>query len=220
MSQPTTETPVPLLHEIGGLYLEDHRHLIQMVLLWDIIHQLMAERGRSEFFVGGDLHVYHSQLPSGHECFLRGPNVFFVEHEPMRDRPWVDWPGLGAKPDLVVDLVYPWNVDRQRAVRKEIYADVARIPECFLYDFQTATLEGFRLDGAAYRPIEPDDQGRLHSEVLGVEVGVQHEVRLLAEADWLRLFYSDGRLVPSRAEAAEAELARLRALLDERNPTS
>lgn len=223
MSQPSTEAPVPLLHEIGGLHLEDHRHLIQMVLLWDIIHQLMAERGQTDFFVGGDLNVYHSLLRSGDDssaCFLRGPDIFFVEHEPRRDRPWVDWPGIGANPDLIIELVPPWNLKEERAVKKEIYASVGRTPECFLYDFDTLTLEGFRLDGTAYRPIEPDAKGRLHSEVLGVEIGVQHEVRLLAEADWLRLFYPDGRLVPSRAEAAEAELARLRALLEERSPQS
>jgi hypothetical protein len=44
-----------------------------------------------------------------------------------------------------------------------------------------------------------------------------------AEADWARLFRRDGSLLPTeaeaeraRAEAAEAELARLRALLDGR----
>jgi hypothetical protein len=79
----------------------------------------------------------------------------------------------------------------------------------------------------------PNGQGRLWSERLGVFVGLWHGIVDRREYDWVRLFRPDGSLVPTReeraeaaleqadaerqrAEAAEAELARLRALLAER----
>ena len=73
----------------------------------------------------------------------------------------------------------------------------------------------------------PDARGRLWSEQLGVSLGLWHGRWMRSEADWVRLFRSDGSLVPTpeeaereradaerqRAEQAEAELARLRASL-------
>lgn len=93
--------------------------------------------------------------------------------------------------------------------------------------------------GSAYRPLPLDGQGRLWSEQLGVFLGPWHGVYPPGEpgheADWVRLFRPDGNLVPTGEEAeqrradaerqradaerwsadtAEAELARLRALLE------
>jgi len=95
-------------------------------------------------------------------------------------------------------------------------------------------LEGFRLAGDRYRPIRPDRQGCLRSEVLGLDLGLWHGVQEDQKATWVRLFHPDGRLAPTvaeaerqraesecrRAEAAEAEVLRLRALLKERTGES
>ncbi|HWN40957.1 MAG TPA: hypothetical protein VNW71_01985, partial [Thermoanaerobaculia bacterium] len=75
--------------------------------------------------------------------------------------------------------------------------------------------------GGAYQPIQPDSQGRLRSDVLGADLGLWHGVQSRRyEKTWVRLFHPDGRMIPTpaeverqRAEAAEAETARLRALL-------
>jgi hypothetical protein len=82
--------------------------------------------------------------------------------------------------------------------------------------------------GNAYKPIAPDRQGRLRSAVLGLDLGLwEGGVRALesgeAEAGtWVRLFDPAGRLIPTlgeaesaRADAAEAEVKRLRSLLGE-----
>ncbi len=87
----------------------------------------------------------------------------------------------------------------------------------------------------------PDEKGRFWSGQLGVFLGPWHgTVGRCEDQDWVRLFRPDGSLVPTdkeqaeaakrqalaerqraeaerrRAEVAEAELARLRALLEER----
>lgn len=104
-----------------------------------------------------------------------------------------------------------------------------KTPEYYLYDLDTCVLEGFRLAGDLYQPIAATPQGRLPSEQLGVELGLWPGSRHGQNTTWARLFYPDGRLVPTEAEAArqlteaaealtaaaEAELARLRARLGE-----
>jgi hypothetical protein len=121
-----------------------------------------------------------------------------------------------------------------------LYAQVFRTREYFLFDSDNETLEGYRLAGNTYEPITPDPQGRLHSAVLGSDLGLWEGVVRAAESGeaeegtWVRLFDPAGRLVPTlgeaaetraaaesaradaeraRAEAAEAELKRLRSLL-------
>ena len=112
---------------------------------------------------------------------------------------------------------------------KELYARVFGTAEYVLYDPETRELEGWRLAQKFYRPIQPDESGRLWSERLGVFLGLWHDTVQRREDDWVRLFRSDGSLIPTeaeaerqqaraerqRAEAAEAENARLRALLEE-----
>jgi hypothetical protein len=97
-----------------------------------------------------------------------------------------------------------------------------------------------RLADRFYRPIPPDEQGRLWSEQLGVSFGLWYGALEGRTGEWVRLFRPDGSLVPTpeerakvehqraetehqraeaerqRAEAAEAEVARLRAALAER----
>ncbi|MFL6235436.1 MAG: hypothetical protein ACJ76N_20030 [Thermoanaerobaculia bacterium] len=80
-------------------------------------------------------------------------------------------------------------------------------------------MEGLRLADRFYQAIQPDENGRLWSEQLGVFVGLWHGAVETREYDWVRLFRPDGTLVPTpeEAEAAkDAEIARLRALLEER----
>ena len=168
-----------------------------------------------------------------------------VDPTPQREA-WVSWEEDGRLPDFILELLSPKTAKNDRTVKKELYARVFGTSEYFLYDPRSRTLEGFRLAApGAYRPLAPDAQGRLWSEQLGVSLGLWHGVWMTSEADWVRLFRPAGSLVPTREEAereqkeaqqrkaeaerqradaqrqraerAEAELARLRALLEERD---
>ena len=77
---------------------------------------------------------------------------------------------------------------------------------------------GFRLVGCAYQPRKPDATGRFWSEKIGLDLGLWQGRVEDQDATWIRLFDREGRMIPTsdeRAEAAEAELARLRARLGE-----
>ena len=238
MSQPV-KALAPLPFELvysDGEPLETQWHVLQMNLLIEVIFQAMVERDRRDFFVGGDMFVYYSyqqarDIVAGRSYF-RGPDVFYVGGvAPGERKAWISWEEGDRLPEMIVELLSPSTAKIDRTVKKDLYAEVWRTPEYFLYERETHTLEGFRLSGRlsgdTYRPIPPNAAGRLPSEVLGLELGFWEGEELGVQTAWLRLFDADGRLVPTREEAArqhaqterqradtaEAELARLRALL-------
>lgn len=241
MSQPV-KALAPLPFELvfsDGEPLESQWHVLQMHLLIELLHQAMAERGRRDFFVGGDMFVYYSygqahEIVSGRP-YDRGPDVFYVGGVPPGERKgWVAWEEGDRLPDVIVELLSPSTAKIDRTTKKRLYGQVWRTPEYFLYERDSHTLEGFRLSGDDYRPIPLNAAGRMPSEQWGLELGFWEGERIGVETTWLRLFEPDGRLIPTfdeaerqraqaerqradterqRADAAEAELARLRALL-------
>jgi len=237
MSQPAFSALAPLPFELvysDGEPLDSHWERIQMNLLIEVIYQAMAERGRSDFFAGGNMFVYYAyeqarDVAAGRPYF-RGPDVFYVGGVEGGDRKaWVAWDEGGRLPDVIVEFLSPSTAKIDRTVKKDLYSRTFRTPEYFLYDPATTALEGFRLAGDLYQPLTPNGQGRLWSEQLGLEVGLWKGVKLAVETTWVRLYDSKGRLIPTfaeaehdraeaerrRADAAEAELARLRARLQE-----
>lgn len=239
MSQPAfkaVDLPFELVTE-DGIPMDHFLDSVQLSLFRSVVGQLMAERGREvDYCIGGNNFVYYSpqQAWDVHEGrpYYRGPDLFFVDHVPHKPRKaWVSWEEGGRLPDLIVELLSPSTEDVDRGVKMDLYARVFRTPEYYLYDFDTAVLEAYRLSGKAYRRVGPDRNGRFRSEVLGLDLGVWQGVVDTWDASWIRLFHPDGRLAPTweeaerqraeaerrRADEAEAEIARLRALLKERN---
>ncbi len=240
MSQPATAALAPLPFELvysDGVPLESDWHTFELPLLRELIHQAMVERGRTDFFVGANIFVYYSveqardvaeEVTKGlPERAFRGPDIFCVSGgvDPDRRRKsWIAWEEGGRLPDVIFEMLSPSTAKKDRSEKRDLYARVFRTAEYFLYEPETCTLEGLRLADRFYQPVQPDGNGRLWSEQLGVFVGLwQGSVLGKQAADYVRLFRPDGSLVPTQAEAerqradmAESELARLRALLEER----
>ncbi|HSN86954.1 MAG TPA: Uma2 family endonuclease, partial [Thermoanaerobaculia bacterium] len=184
MSQPAAAALAPLPFELvfdDGEPMDTLWHRLQMNLLIDLIEQAMAERGRTDFFAGGNMFVYYSyeqarDIAAGRydRRRNRGPDVFFVGGVDGRRKRkgWVVWEEGDRYPDLIVELLSPTTADNDRTVKKSLYARTFKTPEYFLYDPDTCVLEGFRLAGDLYQPITPDSQGRIRSEQLGVELGL------------------------------------------------
>jgi Uma2 family endonuclease len=209
-------------------------HSVAFSLLRTLIIRTMAEQGRADFFCGGHIFVYYSveqawavaeeEKGRRKRQAFRGPDVFWVGGvDKTRNRQaWIAWEEGGRLPDVIIELLSPSTAQKDRTEKRDLYAQVFRTAEYFLYDPETRQLDGLRLSGRSYRSIESDENGRLRSEQLGVSLGLWHGALAgLAgtTCDWVRLFRPDGTLVPTpeeRAEAAEAEADRLRALLDER----
>lgn len=225
MSRPAVAASASLPFELvfdDGIPMDDLRHVIQSSILQDLVRHVMRERARDDYFTAGDVFVYYSlqqaeDVAKGRPYF-RGPDFFVVTGVPPRSqrKGWVSWEEGGRLPDLIVEMLSPSTARIDRTVKMDLYARVFGTPEYYLYDFDTVDFQGLRLTGNAYRPMRPNSQGRFRSEVLGLDLGLWRGVLKGQEATWIRFFYPDGRLVPTpeeRAEAAEAELRRLRALL-------
>jgi Uma2 family endonuclease len=247
MSQPAVAALAPLPCELvyeDGDRLDSNWHRIQMSLFINLTHRAMAEQGRIDFFVGADMFVYYSfeqardiaADPEGSSQF-RGPDIFFVGDVPHRQgrQAWIVWEEGGRHPDVVLDLLAPFTLRRERTSlknKKDLYARTFRTAEYYLYRMETQTLEAFQLVGGAYQPRKPGTSGRFWSEKMGLDLGLWQGRIEEEDTIWIRLFDREGRMIPTgeeraeaehrraeaerqRAEAAEAELARLRARLGE-----
>jgi Uma2 family endonuclease len=199
--------PFELVYD-DGEPMEDNWHVIEMHLLLDLVRQVMAQRGQSDFFASGNIFVYYSfeqaaDVVAGRPYF-RGPDFLYVGGvDGRRERhAWVSWEEGGRFPDVIVELLSPSTAHVDRTIKKDLYARTFHTSEYYLYDFETAKLEGFLLAGSVYVPMTPNAQGRLWSQQLGLELGLWHGVRDDAETTWLRFYHSDGTLVPTRDEAA------------------
>ncbi|MFY9823991.1 MAG: Uma2 family endonuclease [Thermoanaerobaculia bacterium] len=213
MSQPAAAlAPLPFeLVYSDGEPLETHWHVNQISLFQELVEQAMTERGRSDYFVGGNMFVYYSYEQAhaiaadiNDRRHYRGPDIFYVGGVEPRSgqKCWVVWEE-GRYPEVIVELLSPSTARTDRTVKKDLYARVFRTPEYFLQDPDQGKLEGFRLTGGIYQPILPNAQGRLRSERLGLELGLWDGVYRRDENTWVRLFDEDGRLVPTADERAE-----------------
>jgi Uma2 family endonuclease len=238
MSQSAAAASAPLPFELvydDGEPLETDWHTLELPLLRHLIRQAMEEQGRTDFFAGANIFVYYSmeqarevaeeEAKGLEKRAFRGPDVFWVGGvDPGRKREaWIAWEEGGRLPDVVFEMLSPSTAKKDRTEKRDLYARVFRAAEYFLYEPKTRRLEGLRLAGRFYQPIEPDVDGRLWSEELGASVGLWHGDVEGKQDDWIRLFRPDGSLIPAKVEAeqrradeAEAELVRLRALLAER----
>jgi Uma2 family endonuclease len=152
----------------------------------------------------------------------RGPDVFVVKDvDGTRARDaWIVWEENGRYPNVIIELSSPSTMDVDLEDKKRLYEKTFRTPEYFCYDPVSETLWGWRLVGDFYVPIAADEDGSLWSEQLELWMGRWQGEYLRFDVTWLRLWTPDGDLVltlaeaeAQRADAAEAEVARLRARL-------
>jgi Uma2 family endonuclease len=201
-----------------GEPLESNRHRIAMNVLIRSTQEALAER--SDWFAGGNMFVYYSRDQAMNRDF-RGPDFFAVLGvDGSRDRQgWVVWEEGGRYPDVIVELLSPSTAAVDRGVKKELYEQIFRTPDYFVFDpFDSSSLQGWRLHlGQGYQPLEPNPQGWLWCESLGLWLGAWEGTIDREPASgtchWLRFYRSDGSLVPLPEEAAQqqAEQERLRA---------
>ena len=226
MSQPAPAALAPLPFELvydDGEPLETEWHTYELPLMRGLIEQAMAECGRTDFYAGMNMFVYYS-VEQAREVAVevndnlkqrafRGPDVFWVGGvDPNRKRKvWIAWEEGGRLPDVIFEMLSPSTAKKDRTEKRDLYARIFHTAEYFLYEPETLKLEGFRLAGRFYQPIQPDGNGRLWSEQLGVSVGLWHGVVTKVvekrEDDWVRLFRPDGSLVPTEAEAERQHAA-------------
>lgn len=188
-----------------GKPMDTPRHRVQMQILIDSLED--AWHHRDDFYVGGDMFVYFSELQlKGHD--FRGPDVFVVLDTVRKDRrSWVAWEEGGKLPDLVIELTSDSTARVDRGEKKRIYANVWRLPEYFIFDPHTGELEAYRLDAdaRAFVPIEPCANGDYPANVVGLRLGLRPGKFHLHEGQFLRWIDDAGQVLLTASERAEAE---------------
>lgn len=188
--------------------MESERHVHQMTLLIQSLKDFWQDR--DDFFVGGNMFIYYSELQAKKNDF-RGPDVFVVLGTQKRERKsWVVWEEDGRTPDVVIELLSGSTEATDRGKKMDIYARSLRVAEYFLFDPFTARLEGYRLDpeAATYRPMQTEEHGWLPAARLGLSLGVFRGTYCDVETEWLRWVDEHGRVVMHPSERADAEAQR------------
>ena len=192
---PSSQLPVL---PANGLYsdeppLETELHLEQMMLLIKCL--LWLWRDRRDFYAAGNLSIYYSTQQLKSEDF-RGPDFFVVlETERKIRKSWVVWEENNKYPNVIVEILSPTTANVDRGIKKEIYQNTFRTPEYFWFDPVTLEFRGFRLENTEYQRIEPNAQGHLWSQELGLYLGLHEK--------FVRYFHPTGELVPTPEEGLE-----------------
>jgi Uma2 family endonuclease len=184
--------------------METYLHLQQMILLLKCLE--WRWRDRNDFFAAGNLTIYYSPRQRKSEHF-RGPDFFVVldvERKPRKS--WVVWEEGGKYPNVIVEILSTTTAETDRGLKKQIYQDIFRTPDYFWFDPETLEFQGFQLMSGQYQAIEPNENGWLWSQQLGLYLGLDN--------DQLRFFTPEGKLVLTPEETAEKQQQRAERLAE------
>jgi Uma2 family endonuclease len=210
------EPPMPPTDLIfdDGEPLESNRHRIAMNVL--IRSMLTALADRNDYFAGGNMFIYYSSNQARNRDF-RGPDFFVVLNVDGRtDRQgWVVWEENGRYPDVIVELMSPSTAAVDTGVKREIYEQIFRMPDYFVYDpFAPNSLQGWHLDAnQQYQPLVPNEHGWLWCQRLDLWLGTWAGTIDRETAVWARFYDRVGNLVllPEEAAQQQAEIAQQQA---------
>jgi Uma2 family endonuclease len=175
-------------------------------------------------YVSGNLLIYYQQ---GDPKKRVAPDVFVVKDCEQRLRRVFKIWEEGKGPSFALEVTSKKTRRQDLGTKKDLYERL-RVAEYFLYDplgeWLEPPLQGFRLVDGVYCPVEPDDNGGLASEQLGLTFRLEGGELLLfntATGERLRSDAERAHEEKERADNAEAllndvtwleqQLARLRA---------
>ncbi|MEM8640670.1 MAG: Uma2 family endonuclease [Cyanobacteria bacterium P01_G01_bin.54] len=211
-----TPPPPPPSTELifdDGVPLESNRHRLAMNLLIDTVYAALAPR--EDFFAGGNMFIYYSATQVKSREF-RGPD-FFVALDIDGSYPrqgWVVWEEAGKYPDVIVELISPTTAQVDLTLKKDLYEQTFHSSHYFVYDpFSPQSLQGWILQNGRYVELQPNAQGWLWCDALGLWLGTWSGEILRESAEWLRFYDPQGQLVllPREQEGERADSAEERA---------
>jgi len=117
---------------------------------------------------------------------------------------WVPWLEGGLYPTLIIEMLSKSTESRDRDEKMQIYRDVFKTPDYFLFESSTGGVEAYRLKAGIYERVHKDRHGRFRCASLPLLLGVVD--------GRLRWFEKNGRMLPVYEElAAQAEAEHARA---------
>jgi Uma2 family endonuclease len=175
---------------------ETDLHRIDMVDAIQTLEDYYTDR--PNVYVSGNLLLYYEEGNPRKHISLDVLVTIGINKEPHRDY-YLVWKE-GKAPDFVAEITSKTTRREDQKTKFAIYRDILRVPEYVLFDpraeYLEPALQGFRLVGGDYGPIEPV-AGRLPSEVLGLH--------LERDGERLRLFNPvTGQYLLTRLERQEA----------------
>lgn len=179
---------------------DDHRDEMKDYAI-DVLKDFFAPD--PNVYVSGNNFLYYTEgVPA--ECV--SPDTYVVKGVANRQRDiYKVWEEGGKVPCFVLEVTSRSTRREDLGDKMVRYRDDLCVPDYFLFDpraeWVAERLRGFRLENGQYQPIAPGPAGRLTSQSLGLELGVQGR--------HLR-FYAPGSAqpFPTRAERAESERRR------------
>ncbi len=176
------------------------------ILIWLI--QALREHfaAMPDTYVSGDILTYYTE---GNPRDVVAPDVLVAFDIGQKRRHTYKVWEEGKVPDFVMEFSSKTTYRNDLTDKKALYAALG-ISNYLLYDAESLYLSpplmGFRLVAGVYVPIEPDADGRIHSDVLSLDFVIQ-EGRLRVYdpmgGKWLQ--------TPEEMQAARAETAEARA---------
>lgn len=197
-----------------GRPMESNRHRIAMNVLIRSLQQ--GWHDRNDFFAGGNMFIYFSERQVKNHDF-RGPDFFVaIGVDGTKERQgWVVWEEVGHYPDVIVELMSPSTAAVDKGVKKNIYEQVFRTPDYFIFDpFAPDSLQGWHLNAhQTYQQLVPNERGWLWSQRLGFWLGTWQGTIDRETAVWLRFYDGSGNLIllPEEATQQQAEAAQQQA---------
>jgi Uma2 family endonuclease len=184
---------------------ETEVHLEEMIDSIQVLRDHFADQPR--VYVCGNLLLYYEE---GNPRKHVSPDVLValdVPKKPPRDY-YLVWKE-GKAPDFVVEITSKSTKREDQKQKFGIYRDILRVTEYFLFDptedYLHPPLQGFRLVGGDYVPIEPI-AGRLPSQVVGLHLERDgQKLRLFDPATGERLLTRAERLAAAASQIAAEE---------------
>ena len=180
------------------------------ILLWLILALRAYFAEIPDTYVSGDILTYYTE---GNPRNVVAPDVLVSYGIGQKNRHTYKVWEEGKVPDFVMEFSSKTTYQKDLTDKKVLYAALG-IPNYILYDaedlYLPSPLMGFRLVDGVYVPIRPGVDGRIHSDVLGLDFVIQdRRLRVYdpAAGEWLQ--------TPEEANAARAEIAEARAEMAE-----
>ena len=183
-------------------------HLEILIWLIQALREHFADM--PDTYVSGDILTYYTE---GNPRDVVAPDVLVAFGIGQKRRHTYKVWEEGKVPDFVMEFSSKTTYRNDLTDKKALYAALG-ISNYLLYDAESLYLSpplmGFRLVAGVYVPIEPGADGRIHSDVIGLDFVIE-EGRLRVYdpmgEEWLQ---TPAEAHAARAETAEAEVERLR----------
>lgn len=188
-----------------GVEMETPRHRALMNQLIETLAQHWADR--EDFFVGGNMFVYFSELQTRKNDF-RGPDVFVVlgTDRKKHRKSWVLWEEGGKFPDVVIELTSPSTKEIDHEEKRRLYERIWSVSTYVIFDPHTQELTAYHRDATGFVRDETDG-GVIHVPCMGLSLAIA-PTRLEGEAVTGLRWFERGAPVPTREERTEHERER------------